>query len=224
MADYWLGQISNAMPDTFYALQMAFRVKLAQGDYDSAYWVSRRMAAVETLSMDHEWNSLVSVAWLRLLQLRDPQLAARAYISVYPSLADESPIIAEWNYAAAIGFAMLQREQGDTGAAQRLLARVRAYLDAEPAQHPLANAALAVVEGDLQAALAILVTSAAGGHSYGWWLPERDALFSPLWSAQEFRELQDSMRARIEQQRDELHVLRRNGELPSLPTDGIASR
>jgi adenylate cyclase len=160
------------------------RVDIFRGETEEAAHTARRVAEnMQDITLAYHY--FIDFAWLRNLQIYDPESATRFYERQYPELLQDDPQVTAWNHAAAISLAELRLRGGkvpvERKAGERLLERALEQLNKMSAD--LFTDGLVAVHtlmGNNELALAALRKGIDRGYRDHWYLMESEPMYEGL--------------------------------------------
>jgi TolB-like protein/DNA-binding winged helix-turn-helix (wHTH) protein/Tfp pilus assembly protein PilF len=198
----------------------------ARADVPLAMYVGELQEAARAAYDQAGWAYNICENWLAAEALRDEALHSgdleRAMAAIklhYGFAAAPAAHLDACSYHAAVYLSQLQETAGHAESASALRRAVSTWIDANADKYPWRTrqlrAAIRLLDGQRDAALAELRDSFRSGYSMGWWYTlEHDPLWLPLHGDPRFQAILVQVRRYIGAQRAELDTLRRRGGVP----------
>ena len=216
-AERWV-QVANRIDDrSVFSITAKYFLSRYQDDERLAESLSQKLADLVQVNIGG-WNLIADFAWLRALQLQDPDLALRVYETLSPDVVAEEPAVDPQSHAAAISLAALYLQTGNEALAHDLLDQSLSVIESttDHYYHP-SKTVIYAMKGDTPKALKELRISIDANWRWEWWMLEKDPIYEPLWDEPEFKVMMDEIRADMEEQLALVREMERNGELEPIP-------
>ncbi len=196
--------VIQAAPDYVWANVQAVIIYRAQGDRERSLLHARKL------------NALLPGLPIALVVLRDsdldrgePETAQRRYLDHFPEFApDGDGLITSINFDAAIDYAYVLKLLGESAQADALLRRSLAFLDTTHRVgwigYGIADAKIAVIQGDEDTALKALEEAVEAGWRQAWAAKLNDRALDPIRDDPRFKEQIAIIEADMATQRERL--------------------
>ena len=222
-AERWV-QVANRIDDrSVLSISAKYYLSRYQDDERLAESLSQKLADLVQVNRAG-WDLIADFAWLRALQLQDPDLALRVYETLSPDVVAEEPTVGPRSHAAAISLAALYLQTGNEALAHDLLDQSLSVIESTTHRyyHP-AKTVIYAMKGDTPKALKELRISIDANWRWEWWMLEKDPIYEPLWDEPEFKVMMDEIRADMAAQLARVREMERNGELEPIPELAVES-
>ena len=153
VAERWVQKAERISDRSYFTISVRYFLSRYRDDERLAESLSQKLAdSVQVTRVG--WNYVSDLAWLRALQVQNPDLAFRLYGALSPDIVAEEPTFGLLSHALAIGLADLYLQTGKEALANDLLDQSLAVIESADVHynHPHKTAIYAL-KGDTRRAL-----------------------------------------------------------------------